>query len=73
MFGVPDIHLAEPNVHAGVRYLRFLRDRYFNDPALSELDQTLFSFAAYNAGPGNVRKARQRAEKTWPRSECLAR
>ena len=61
--GIPEIHRAEPNIHAGVRYLRFLRDRYFNEAGISALDQTLFSFAAYNAGPGNVRKARRRAEK----------
>jgi membrane-bound lytic murein transglycosylase MltF len=59
---IADIHLAEPNVHAGVKYLRFLRDRYFSDPGLTPLDRTLFSFAAYNAGPGNIRKARRRAE-----------
>ena len=59
--GIADIHHAESNVHAGVKYLRFLRDRYFSDPALSPLDRTMFSFAAYNAGPGNVAKARKRA------------
>ena len=61
--GIPDIHVAEPNVHAGVKYLRFVRDQYFSGPELAELDQTLFSFAAYNAGPGNIRKARRHAEK----------
>jgi len=61
--GIPDIHLVEPNIHAGMKYLRFLRDRYYDDPALSDLDQTLFSFAAYNAGPGNIAKARKRAQK----------
>jgi len=61
--GIPGIEQAEANVHAGVRYLRFLRDRYFSEPELTVLDRTLFSFAAYNAGPGNVRKARRRAEK----------
>ncbi len=60
---IPQIHLQEPNIHAGVKYLRFLRDRYFSDPVLSDLDRTLFSFAAYNAGPGNVAKARKRAAK----------
>ncbi len=60
---IPDIHVLGPNIHAGVKYLRFLRDRYYSDPALSDLDQTLFSFAAYNAGPGNVSKARKRAAK----------
>jgi membrane-bound lytic murein transglycosylase MltF len=58
--GVADIHLLEPNIHAGVKYLRFLRDRYFSDSALSALDRTMFAFAAYNAGPANVAKARKR-------------
>ncbi len=35
----------------------------FNDPGLSELDRTRFSYAAYNAGPGNVAKARKRAAR----------
>ena len=61
--GIPEIHIAESNVNAGVKYLRFLRDRYFSDPVMDDFNQTLFSFAAYNAGPGNIRKARKRAEK----------
>jgi len=61
--GITGIERLEPNIHAGVKYLRFLRNRYYSDAALSDLDQTLFSFAAYNAGPGNVAKARRRAEK----------
>jgi membrane-bound lytic murein transglycosylase MltF len=55
--------LTEPNIHAGVKYLRFLRERWFDDPALSDLDRTLFGFAAYNAGPGNIAKARRRAAR----------
>jgi membrane-bound lytic murein transglycosylase MltF len=61
--GIPDIEIAERNVEAGVKYLRFLRDRYFSDPAMSPLDRALFSFAAYNAGPANIEKARKRAAK----------
>ncbi len=61
--GIPDIDVAERNVNAGVKYLRFLRDRYFSDPAIDEFNRTLFSFAAYNAGPGNISKARKRAVK----------
>jgi membrane-bound lytic murein transglycosylase MltF len=61
--GIPDIHEVENNIHAGVKYLRFLRSRYFSDPAVDELNQTLFTFAAYNAGPGNVIKARKRAAR----------
>ena len=59
--GIPDISTEENNIHAGIRYMRFLHDRYFDDPALSELDQILFTFGAYNAGPGNVNKARKLA------------
>jgi soluble lytic murein transglycosylase-like protein len=58
---IADIELLDSNVHAGVKYLRFLRDRYFSDPAIAPLDQEPFSFAAYNAGPGNIAKARAKA------------
>ena len=61
--GIPDISTLENNVHAGVKYLHWLRRTYYSDPKISPLDQTLFSFAAYNAGPGNMRKARRRAKK----------
>ena len=59
---IPDISSLENNVHAGVKYLNWLRQTYYSDPAIAPLDQVLFSFAAYNAGPGNMRKARRRAE-----------
>jgi membrane-bound lytic murein transglycosylase MltF len=61
--GIPSIEVADNNVQAGVKYLRLLRTAYFDDPAISTLDQTLFAFAAYNAGPGNIAKARKRAAK----------
>ncbi|HKK30087.1 MAG TPA: transglycosylase SLT domain-containing protein [Alphaproteobacteria bacterium] len=60
---IADITKAEPNVHAGVRYLRFLRDRYFDSPAITPFNRMLLSLAAYNAGPGNIKKGRSRAEK----------
>ncbi len=43
---IADIHIAERNVEAGVKYLRYLREQYFNDPAISLLDKVLLSFAA---------------------------
>jgi membrane-bound lytic murein transglycosylase MltF len=61
--GIPDIHKAERNVEAGVKYLRFLRDRYFSDPGIETSDAALLSFAAYNAGPGNISKARRKASE----------
>ncbi len=59
--GIPDIDDPEQNVHAGVKYLRFIRSRYFSSREIEPLDRVLFSFAAYNAGPGNLRRARRRA------------
>lgn len=56
--GIPDIEDLENNIHAGIKYLRFLRDRYFSDPAIDPLNQNLFAFAAYNAGPAKVRRLR---------------
>ncbi len=50
-------------MHAGVKYLRFLRKRYFSAAEIEPVDRVLFSFAAYNAGPGNIAKARKRATK----------
>lgn len=61
--GIADIENIESNIHAGVKYLNLLRTLYLDDPAISELDKTLLSFAAYNAGPGNLSKARKRAAK----------
>jgi membrane-bound lytic murein transglycosylase MltF len=60
---IPDIENPESNIHAGARYLRFIRDRYFDDPAISPLDQTLFAFAAYNAGPARIVQLRKAAEQ----------
>ena len=63
--GIADISTVENNVHAGVKYLNWLRQTYYSDPKIAPLDQVLFSFAAYNAGPGNMRKARAGAPRSW--------
>ncbi|MFO0029818.1 MAG: transglycosylase SLT domain-containing protein [Pseudomonadota bacterium] len=58
-----DITVAESNIHAGVKYMRWLVDNYFDDPKVGELDRMLFAFAAYNAGPGRLRGLRRTAEQ----------
>jgi membrane-bound lytic murein transglycosylase MltF len=58
---ITSIDKKEDNIHAGVKYLAFLRDRYFTDPAISAEDRMAFSWAAYNAGPAKVRKMRKLA------------
>ncbi|NIM28593.1 MAG: transglycosylase SLT domain-containing protein [Gammaproteobacteria bacterium] len=61
--GIPDITRLENNIHAGVKYLHWLRETYYSDPEIAPLDRVLFSFAAYNAGPGNMARARKRARR----------
>lgn len=61
--GINDISSLENNIHAGLKYLAFLRDRYFSDPAITPKNRLAFSWAAYNAGPANVRRMRKKAEE----------
>ena len=58
---ISDIERIENNIHAGTKYLRFLRSRYFNDPEIDSVNQALFAFASYNAGPAKVAKLRKEA------------
>jgi membrane-bound lytic murein transglycosylase MltF len=53
----------EKNIQAGAKYLKYMDKRYFSDPAISSLDQALFAFASYNAGPAKIAKLRELAEK----------
>ncbi|MBL7177725.1 MAG: lytic transglycosylase F [Desulfobacteraceae bacterium] len=59
--GISNIHRLENNIQAGVKYLAFLRDHYFNDPEIRPRDKVRFSLAAYNAGPAKIRKTRELA------------
>ena len=61
--GIEDISTAENNIHAGTKYLAFIRDRYFSDPAIKEDERMAFTWAAYNAGPAKVQKMRNLAKK----------
>ncbi len=60
---VGDIKNLEPNVHAGVKYIAHIRDEYFGDLPMDDLNKALFSFAAYNAGPNRILSLRKLAEK----------
>jgi len=61
--GVGDIHVTEPNIHGGAKYMDQLMTKYFPDAKFSEGNRPLFAFASYNCGPGNVSKARKEAAK----------
>jgi membrane-bound lytic murein transglycosylase MltF len=60
---VGDIRQVEPNIHAGVKYMRFMIDQYYAKEPMDDLNKALFTFASYNAGPGRVRQLRREAEK----------
>jgi membrane-bound lytic murein transglycosylase MltF len=60
--GFPDVvKEAVTNIHAGVRYLEYVRSDYFSDADIREPDRTLFSLAAYNMGPNRMARVRERA------------
>jgi membrane-bound lytic murein transglycosylase MltF len=61
--GVGDIGQIEPNIHAGIKYMRFMVDQYYKDEPMTPINKALMTFASYNAGPGRVRQLRKEAEK----------
>jgi membrane-bound lytic murein transglycosylase MltF len=58
---VGDINKLEPNIHAGVKYMRFMIDTYFKDEPMDRLNKGLMAFASYNAGPNRLRQLRREA------------
>jgi membrane-bound lytic murein transglycosylase MltF len=61
---VGDIRTTESNIHAGTKYMDQLMSKNFSDAKFDEVNRTLFAFASYNCGPGNVSKMRNAAEKS---------
>jgi membrane-bound lytic murein transglycosylase F len=59
--GFDDIDDAETGIHAGIKYLDWVRNRF--EPELGFNDRLWFSLAAYNAGHGHVQDARRLARK----------
>ena len=61
---IKGIKNIENNIHAGVKYLTWIKNRYF-DPirGMKEKDRVRLTIASYNAGPGRVRRAIKKAKK----------
>jgi membrane-bound lytic murein transglycosylase MltF len=60
---IENVFTLENNIHAGVKYLAFLRDRYFDDAAIDTSAKVNFTLAAYNAGPARIRSLRRQAKE----------
>ena len=60
---IHNIEKMENNIHAGVKYLRFLNDRYYEKEPMDILNKRAFALASYNAGPAKVAKLRKEARE----------
>jgi membrane-bound lytic murein transglycosylase MltF len=60
---VGDITKVDANIHAGVKFIRFMMDQYYSkEPGMTPLNKGLFTFASYNAGPARIAQMRKLAE-----------
>ena len=54
----------ENNIHAGSKYLAWIKDRYFDkNKKMKEVDRIRMTLASYNAGPRRVQQAIEKARK----------
>jgi membrane-bound lytic murein transglycosylase MltF len=60
---ITGIEEIERNIHAGVKYLRFIINQYYEKEPMDKLNKGLFAFASYNAGPAKVARLRSEARK----------
>jgi membrane-bound lytic murein transglycosylase MltF len=60
---VGDVRVTDANIHGGAKYMDQLMTRYFKDAHFDEQNRSLFAFASYNAGPGNIARMRNEARK----------
>ena len=59
---VGDITQVDSNIHAGVKFIRFMMDQYYgNETNMTPLNKGLFTFASYNAGPARIAQMRKLA------------
>jgi membrane-bound lytic murein transglycosylase MltF len=60
---IPNVEIEEHNIHAGTRFMHFLIEDHFNEPALDLQNRMLFAMAAYNAGPTKIARCRALAKE----------
>jgi membrane-bound lytic murein transglycosylase MltF len=58
---IPNVNVADGNIHAGAKMLRNIADTYFDDPKIDPVNRTLMVFASYNAGPNRIARLRKEA------------
>ncbi|QUM75871.1 transporter substrate-binding domain-containing protein [Moritella sp. 24] len=66
--GIPDVHIPEQGIKAGVLYMNWVRERMRKDK-VQEDELIWFTLASYNAGAGHVRDAIRLAKKKGLRGD----
>ena len=70
---VGDITQIEPNIHAGVKYMRFMMDQYYKDEPMDRLEQGAVRLRVLQRGPGPHPAAAERGGEARARPEHLVR
>jgi membrane-bound lytic murein transglycosylase MltF len=60
---IENIDNLDNNIHAGVKYLRFLLEQYYKDAPMDRINRGLFAIASYNAGPNRIRQLQRKASQ----------
>lgn len=61
---ITGIENAENNIHAGIKYLTWIKERYFDsNPKMDQQARFRMAIAAYNAGPARVLQAIKKAQE----------
>jgi membrane-bound lytic murein transglycosylase MltF len=60
---VGDISQVEANINAGIKYMRWMINNYYEKEPMTDLDKALFAFASYNCGAGRVSQLRKEATR----------
>ena len=70
---VGDITEVEANIHAGVKYMRFMMDQYFKDDPMDHAEQRSDDVCVLQRRAGTDQTAPGRDEKARPRSQRVVR
>ncbi len=62
VINIRNINTAENNVHAGIKFMRYIMDQYFCGAGVDTLNCHLLALAAYNCGPARVEQLRRIAK-----------
>lgn len=55
---VGDARQLDSNIHTGMKYVRWMIDRYYADEPMIRLDRALSTFASCNTGPVRIARLR---------------